>query len=53
MGAPSLEMLPLWIDKALLGTVYIYCEFREVVKIHLDVLYGDVEVNTAFSKLED
>lgn len=46
MDSSSLEMLLLWIDKALLGPVYIYCELMEVLKIHLDILYGDVEVNS-------
>lgn len=44
-------MLLLWIHRALLGPVYIYCGFMEVLKIHLDILYGDVEVNTALSKI--
>lgn len=52
MDSSSLERLLLWIDKALLGPVYSYCELMEVLKIHLDISYGDVEVNTELSELE-
>lgn len=38
MDSSSLETLLLWMDKALLGSVYIYCEFMEVLKIYLDIL---------------
>lgn len=52
MDPSSLEMLLLWVGKALLGPIYFYWEFTEVLKIHLDILCGDVGVNTALSKLE-